>query len=288
MGQQATRQSYAWCERLARQAAGNFYHAFRLLPPEKRRAMCALYAFFRITDDLSDGPGSVEDKRLPLRDWREALRASLQGEYRHPLYPALHDTVRRFGVPVRHLEEVIDGVCMDLDVSCYASFDELYRYCYLVASAVGLSCIHVWGFRGSAEKPAEAAGIALQLTNILRDVGEDAARGRIYLPSEDLAQFGYSTESLQAGRCDEAFRALMRFEADRAYAFYEQARPLAGLLSGQGRAVFQVILQTYRALLDAIVARDFDVFSSRVHLGRWHKVWLALRAGLLPGVWGGV
>ncbi len=283
--QRATRQSYAWCERLARRAAGNFYHAFRILPAPQRQAMCALYAFLRIADDLGDGAGSVSARAEALAGWRQALEAGLRGDYRHPLFPALHDAVRRFGVPVRHLEEVLDGVGMDLEVHTYDTFAELYGYCYRVASAVGLACIHVWGYRGEqALEAAGAAGIALQLTNILRDVAEDAGRGRIYLPAEDLQRFGCPVENLTRGICDESFRALMRFEAQRAYGYYEQALALGPWLEPPGRAVFLVMLRTYRGLLDAIVGCDFDVFATRVRVADWYKLWLAARA--LPVCWG--
>ncbi len=280
--------SYAWCERLARRAAGNFYHAFRLLPTDQRLAMCALYSFLRVADDLADADGPAEAKRGPLAQWRQSLHAALEGDYQHPLYPALHDTVRRHGIPPRHLDEVLVGVGMDLEVTRYDTFAELYRYCYHVASAVGLACIHIWGFQGDAAPPAEAAGVALQLTNILRDVGEDAARGRVYLPREDLDRFGCPEESIAAGVCDEPFRRLMRFQAERAQGYYEQALPLVRLLSPPGRAVFQVILGTYRGILDEIVARDFEVFRARVRLPAWRKLWLVARAvpvrlGLVAG-----
>jgi phytoene synthase len=279
------RWSYAWCERLARRAAGNFYHAFRILPPPQRQAMCALYAFLRIADDLGDSAAPVEDRRAALSAWRRSLHACLEGDYQHPLYPALHDTIQRFAVPVVHLEEVLDGVGMDLEVAAYDTFAQLYRYCYHVAAAVGLACVPIWGKVGAEGlAAAEAAGIALQLTNILRDVGEDAARGRVYLPREDLERFGCPVENLAQGRCDESFRAVMRFEAERARGYYEAALPLAHSLEPPGRAVFLVILRTYRGLLEAIVARDFDVFAARVRVGSWYKLWLTARA--LPVRWG--
>jgi phytoene synthase len=277
--------SYAYCERLARAHAGNFYHAFRLLPADQRRALCALYAFMRVADDLADAPGPPGDKVQPLQEWRRQLHGALAGNYRHPLHPALHHTLATYGVPPAHLEEVLDGVAMDLDTLYYPTFAELYRYCYRVASAVGLACIHVWGFRDDrARVHAEAAGIALQLTNILRDLGEDAARGRVYLPREDLDRFGYPPAALAQGLRDERFRELMRFQVARARGYYEQAEPLAPLLRPAGRAVFLVMLRTYRGLLEAIVRRDYDVFSSRVRLSRLHKLWLATRA--LPVRWG--
>jgi 15-cis-phytoene synthase len=277
--------SYAYCERLARREAGNFYHAFRMLPLNQRRAMCALYAFMRVTDDLTDGPGDAAAKRTPLDAWRRQLDEALAGRYSHPLHAAFHHTVSRHHIPRQYLLDVLDGVGMDLGPVHYETFADLYRYCYRVASAVGLACIHIWGFADErAKEYAEAAGIGFQLTNILRDVGEDAARGRVYLPAEDLERFGYPAESLRRGEGSEAFRALMQFEAERARGYFEAARPLAGLLRPPGRAVFLVMTRTYRALLEAIVRRDFDVFSRRVRVSSWRKLWLAAQA--LPVRWG--
>jgi phytoene synthase len=274
--------SYSFCERLTRKNAGNFYPAFRLLPADQRKAICALYAFLRVADDLGDGAGSTSQRRLGLTRWRDDLNAALASDYRHPALPALHHAITRFQISPRHLEDVIDGIEMDLGVVRFSTFVDLYPYCYRVASAVGLACIQIWG-NGSAEarRPAEAAGVALQLTNILRDVREDASRGRVYLPLEDLDRFGYTPEQVQEGLVshrEERFRALMRFEADRAYTYYEKAKPLIPLLPAAGRAVFSVMLKTYRSLLDAIVRRDFDVFTERVRLSRVRKFWLALSA----------
>jgi 15-cis-phytoene synthase len=277
--------SYDFCERLARREAGNFYHAFRLLPRPQRRAMCALYAYMRVADDLSDGPEPIPEKRALLDAWRQQLDLALAGRYSHRLHPAFDHTVRTCGIPRQYLVAVLDGVCMDLEPVRYDTFADLYPYCYRVASAVGLACIHIWGFeRPEAKVPAEAAGIAFQLTNILRDLAEDAARGRVYLPREDLERFGYTEDRLRQGVRDEPFRRLMQFEAERARSYYEAARPLVPLLKPPGRAVFLVMARTYRALLEAIVKRDYDVFSGRVRLSRWHKMWLALQA--LPVRWG--
>jgi phytoene synthase len=277
--------SYAFCERLTRRHAGHFYPAFRLLPADQRRALCALYAFMRIADDLADAPGPAASKVLPLEDWRWRLRDCLAGTSTHPLHPALLHTLTTYAVPVRYLEEVLDGVAMDLVSDGYETFADLYKYCYRVASAVGLACIHVWGFSDDrAPKHAEAAGIALQLTNILRDLGEDAARGRVYLPREDLERFGYDPQGFLHGQRDGPFRALMRFEVERARRYYAAAEPLAGLLRPAGRPVFRLMLRTYRGLLDAIEGRDYDVFSSRVRVSRWRKLWLATQA--LPARWG--
>jgi phytoene synthase len=272
------RQSYAYCERLARREAANFYHAFRLLPRDQRRAMCALYSFMRVTDDLTDGPGPVTDKGRSLETWRRQLDDSLAGNYSHPLHLAFHHTVERYRIPRAYLDAVLDGVAMDLDTDRYETFAELYPYCYRVASAVGLACLHIWGYTGEgAKRHAEAAGIAFQLTNILRDLGEDAARGRVYLPREDLARFGYDEQDLLRGLRDARFQDLMRFEAARAYSYYESGEALVPLLPPAGRSVFLVMQRTYRGLLDAIVRHDFDVFDRRIRLSRLHKFWLAAR-----------
>jgi len=277
--------SYAYCERLARQQAGNFYFAFRLLPADQRRALCALYSFMRVADDLTDEAGRVADKCQALETWRRQLREALTGDYSHPVQPALHHAVERYRIPVAYLESVLDGVGMDLDTMRYETFADLYSYCYRVASAVGLACIHVWGFQGErAESFAESAGIAFQLTNILRDLAEDAARGRVYLPREDLVRFGYSEDQLRQGARGERFAEMMSFQVARANGYYDAALPLAECLRPAGRAVFLVMLRTYRGLLDEIVRRDYDVFSTRVRLSRLHKLWLAARA--LPLSWG--
>ncbi len=279
------RRSYRYCEQIARTKAANFYPAFRLLPGVQYRGMCALYAFLRIADDLSDEAGAVESKRQSLNVYRQQLDLALRGEYHHPLYPAFADTVHTHGIPPAYLHAAIDGVAMDLDVSGYDTFDDLYLYCYRVASVVGLSCIHIWGAYGAEAKQfAESAGIAFQLTNILRDLAEDAGRGRIYLPREDLARFGYTEEAMKRGERGPAFEALMRYEAGRARAYYDAAWPLVRLLDPPGRAVFLVMLRTYRGLLERIIAGGFDVFSHRVRVSRWFKLWQVLRA--LPVRWG--
>src|SRR5262249_47136935 len=178
-----------------------------------------------------------------------------------------------------YLEAVLDGMETDLGTVAYDTFAGLYQYCYRVASAVGLACIHIWGFEHeSAKDYAERAGIAFQLTNILRDLGEDVARGRIYRPREDLERFGYSAECLRRSEQDDRFRALMRFEVARARGYYDAALPLSRLLSPSGRAVFQVLFHTYRGLLDAIEQRAYDVFSSRVRLSTWRKLGFAVQA----------
>ncbi len=273
--------SYAYCDRLARREAGNFYHAFRFLPSRQRLGMCALYAFMRIADDLSDSQASAEDKRSALASWRERFDLALAGKPTHRLHPALYDTMTAYAIPPANLHAVLDGVEMDLAERRYETFADLYQYCYRVASVVGLACIHIWGCSSEeAKQHAEAAGIAFQLTNILRDLAEDAARGRVYLPQEDLKRFGYSEDQLCRHERNEAFRQLMRFQVERARTYYDAARPLSRLLRPAGRAVFQMMTRTYRGLLERIAQREYDVFSERVRLSGWHKLCLAF--GALP------
>lgn len=278
-------QSFAFCQQLAKREAGNFYPAFRVLPRDQRLAMCALYAFLRIADDISDEPAPVAEKRQRLDDWRCGLDMALKGQYDHPAHEALHHTMVKHGIPPQYLVDVLDGVAMDLEPIDFATFEQLRLYCYRVASAVGLACIHIWGFADERAKVyAEHAGLAFQLTNILRDLGEDAARGRIYLPREDLDRFGYDAERLRRGQRDESFCALMRFEVARARSYYAAAWPLLPLLERAGRAVFLVMARTYGELLTVMERRNYDVFSSRIRVSRWRKLLLALSA--LPVRWG--
>jgi 15-cis-phytoene synthase len=277
--------SYQFCETLARSKARNFYPAFRLLPKPQRQAMCAMYAFMRVADDLADEAGELGSKQAALSGWRRDFAHALEGKYAHPLHPALHHALARYSVPPEYLFAVMDGVEMDLFHKTYATFDDLYKYCYRVASAVGLVCIHVWGFHGAeATKYAEKAGIAFQLTNILRDLREDNERGRIYLPQEDLSRFHYTADELRRGQRGENFRALMEFQVKRARDYYVASEPLDRLLEPAGRGVFRVLSRTYRGLLDAIEKRDYDVFSARVRVSRWRKLQLVAQA--LPARWG--
>ncbi len=273
--------SFESCEALAKREAANFYPAFLMLPRAQRLAMCALYTFMRIADDCGDEDGSLEQKARNLDAWRAGLHASLRGEFRHPSHPALADTIRTYNIPVQYLDDVLGGVAMDLGDNPYATWEQLRLYCYRVASAVGLSCIHIWGFSDPIAKiHAENAGYAFQLTNILRDLKEDAERGRVYLPGEDLTRFGYDPVGFKTGVRDAAFRELMKFEIARARDFYDRGTALAPLLPPPGRAVFLMMSRTYRQLLDEIEVRDYDVFSSRVRVSSWKKLRFAL--GVLP------
>jgi len=271
-------QSYAYCQKLARNAASNFYYCFYLLPREKRLAMCALYAYLRETDDICDSPAPLAERQVSLQAWREQVEAAFAGESRGPILPALADTARRYQIPREYLLDVLDGVQMDLEERSYETFAELEAYCYRVASVVGLACIHIWGFTSQAAiEPAIKCGLAFQLTNILRDLEEDAQRGRIYLPLEDLARHSYTPEDLHRRTCDDRLRSLLRYEVARAEAFYQEAAALPQYLHPDGQRVLGAMIDTYHALLVEIRRRDGDLCGERVRVGRWKKLSIALR-----------
>jgi phytoene synthase len=275
--------SYRFCASVARREARNFYAAFMLLPRRRRISMCALYAYLRHTDDLADQPGSAGSNSEALDAWRKDLDLALAGQRAAwPGLLALADTALQYSIPPQLLYEVIDGVFMDIEPRVYATFPDLVVYCHRVASVVGLSCLHIWGYRterGRAEQLAEHCGIALQLTNIIRDVREDAANGRIYLPQEDLARFGVGPDDLRASSetCDR-LRALLAFEGQRAYQFYEDVHALAHLVAPVGRPVLLTIVGIYRALLDEIAHRQYNVLQGRVTVPAWRKAGIAMRS----------
>jgi phytoene synthase len=268
--------SYAWAEEVARSQAKNFYYSFLLLPLPKRRAMCAIYAFMRYCDDLRDDEG-IPDRAAAIARWRADLELALDGRAPdHPLWPAFADSVARFKIPHRYFFEMIEGVSSDLEPRAIQTFDELYRYCYHVASVVGLTVIHIFGFEDpQALDLAEKCGIAFQLTNILRDVREDSEKGRVYIPAEDLEKFGVSPQNFQPA---DAFRRLMEFEARRAREYYRESAPLVGLIDAPSRPSLRALIAVYSRLLERIVASNYDVLSHRVRVPGWEKVWLLARA----------
>jgi phytoene synthase len=273
----ALEESYAYCRRVARTRARNFYYAFRLLAREQRNGMCAIYAFMRYCDDLSDEPGA---NRAAIERWRGALDEALAGRCdSHPSLSAFHDTVSRYRIPPRYFHDMIDGVLSDLEPHRFETFDQLYRYCYQVASVAGLATIHVLGFESpEAPKLAEKCGIAFQLTNILRDIREDAERGRIYLPAEDLARFRVTEDDIRGGVRTPEFIDLMDFEATRARQYYQESRPLVGLVNRSGRASLAALISIYARLLEQIERTNYDVFSRRISLSGWEKSWIAVKA----------
>jgi 15-cis-phytoene synthase len=272
--------SYRCAEAVARERAKNFYYSFLVLPAEKRRAFCAVYAFMRYCDDISDGQSNPETKRQGLHNWRSQLDGVLSGGSNgNAILPAFRDTIRSFSIPAEYFHWVIDGAEMDLDIFQYETFEDLYKYCFKVASAVGLVCLQIFGFEDArARKHAEQCGIAFQLTNILRDVKEDAEMGRIYLPAEDLRKFQYSPEELRNGIYDERFRRLMRFQADRASDYYAQARDLLPLVEKTSRPALWAMIEIYQRILGKIVDSQFDVFRNSIHLSKMAKLSVALRA----------
>lgn len=245
--------------------------------------MFALYAFLRHTDDLGDGHGPLSLRRCQLHQWRDSLQLALAGRHSGTLWPALVDTVSRFSIPRDYLFDAIDGVEMDLDRSRYETFDQLENYCHKVASVVGLACIHIWGFQDTrAIEAASRCGIAFQLTNILRDLKEDADRGRIYIPLEDLDRFDYRPEELIRGVRDRRFVGLMKLEIERAQRYYNAACALPELIAPSARRTLWAMVTTYRQTLEEIKRRNGDVFSRRVRLGPVKKLQIVARAYLSP------
>jgi len=274
--------SYAECRRVARAASSNFYYAFFMLPQPKRDALCALYAFMRLVDDVSDSPGSAEDKQRGLSRWRAALDAAAAGDTSgHPILPAFADTIKRFQIPSRYFHDLISGAEMDLTVGSYATFDRLREYCYRVAGTVGLTCLQVFQFEDPhAPALAEKLGIAFQLTNILRDIPKDFEMGRVYQPDEDLARFGVRREELARGPMTPALSGLLAFEASRAWEFYREGVQLISVVHLDSRAALWALARIYSRLLSRIEARGYDVFAGRVRVGAPEKTGILLRARL--------
>jgi phytoene synthase len=271
-------ESREYCARIARTRAKNFYYSFVLLSTEQKNAMCAIYAFMRYCDDLSDEPGAAA---APIERWREDLTQALAGktDSTSPLWPAFQDAVQRYGIPHQYFYEMIDGVLSDLQPRRIETFDELYHYCYQVASVVGLTITHIFGFDSPEALPlAEKCGIAFQLTNILRDVREDAERDRIYLPAEDLARFGVTAEDLREGRRTESFARMMDFEAARARRYYDESRPLIGLVHKGSRSSLWALITIYSNLLERIRKSNYDVLARRIRLSTLEKSFIVLRA----------
>jgi len=264
--------SYAFCRKIARARAKNFYYSFLLLSREQRNAMCAIYAFMRYCDDISEAEGA---NAAAIARWRQDLDRALSGQYPdNPLWPAFHDSVKRYKIPCHYFHEMIDGVSGDLKPRLIQTFEELYRYCYQVASVVGLTIIHIFGFESpEALKLAEKCGIAFQLTNILRDVREDCANGRIYIPADDIARFGANL-----GTHDERFVSLMRFEAKRASEYYAQSRLLLDLVEARSRPSLWALIEIYRRLLARIERSNYNVLAKRVRVPTREKLWILVMA----------
>jgi phytoene synthase len=269
--------AYAECQAVTAEHSRTFYTATSLLPPDKQRAMRALYAFCRMSDNIVDGPGT--DVEAALADWRRRALSRLPPAD-DLVATAWADTRRRYRIPQRYAEQLIEGVARDLRQTRYQTFDDLAAYCYGVASTVGLMSMHIVGFAGpEAISYAVKLGVALQLTNILRDVAEDYRYGRVYLPQGELAAFRLTEADLARGQIDARWREFMRFQIARNRRLYAEAQPGIALLNQDGRFAVAAAAELYRAILDDIEAHDYDVFSRRAHVTTWGK----LRR--LPGIW---
>jgi len=289
--------AYATCREIARREAKNFYYAFLALPEPRRNAICAIYAFMRKADDLADDETIPrEERRRQIAAWLDAWHGVLRGaDTGDPVFLAVQDAIARFRIPASLLDELVTGTAMDLEHAAsdapdtYATFDDLYRYCYLVASVVGLVCIRIFGYSdASAEKLAEETGVAFQLTNILRDVAEDAARRRVYLPLDDLAKYGVSLDSLLESKPGVpptiSQRALMEATAERAEHYYRSAQKLLPLIDRESRPALWVLVSIYHRLLRRIEKADYDVFSRRASVPTIQKVAI-LAAGMARMAW---
>jgi len=280
--------AYDHCQQIAKQHVKNFYYAFRTLPAKKRRAIYAAYAFCRACDDIADDNLPVPEKRRLLAQTRQRLAQSRNGQSHDAVFLAVGDTMHAFAIPLRYFEEIIEGVEMDLVQTRYQTFEELRGYCYKVASVVGLICTEVFGYDDpSAREYAIDLGLAMQLTNILRDIKEDAARGRIYIPLDDMAAFGYPERDLLEGLNNEAFRNLMRSQIARARRYFDSGKRLIPLLAAESRACPAVLQGVYSTILDRIEASGYNVFERRIGLSKPEKLFLAVKlwAGtLIPSV----
>jgi len=289
--------SYEECHRIAREAQSNFYPAFFLLPKPKRDGIVALYAFMRLIDDVSDEAADLGAKQRGLAKWRAALDQAITGQEQvvdgsaaiaspfatlrgaDQVLPALVDTMERHKMPSRYLHDLISGAEMDLTIRSYASFERLKEYCYRVAGTVGLTCTHIFGFHDfRALELAEKLGLAFQLTNIIRDVREDYAAGRVYLPEEDLKHVGVTREDFGRNEGTLGMRELLRFEADRAWKLYEEGAKLLGKVEEDSRGTLWLLVHTYSALLARIESAEFAVFGRRVRLSKAEKLKLIAKA----------
>ncbi len=273
---QTTAEAYAECERIIRHHSKSFYFSSQFLAPDVRRAVRALYAFCRMTDDTVDM--AHDDPARALAGWVRQVRAA-HPPANNPVLVAWHDTRTRYDLSPELVDELLAGVAMDLTINRYTSFADLWLYCYRVASVVGLLVMGITGAAPGAEAYAIKLGVALQLTNILRDIGEDARRGRVYLPQEDLDRFGLSADEILAGVYDERFKALMRFEVARAQRLYDESWPGIVLLPPESRFAVAAASRVYRGILSKIEANDYDAHSRRAYLRMREKV------AHIPQIW---
>ena len=273
--------SYALCREIAKEHSKTFYFASLFLTPEKRRAVWAIYAFCRTADDVADSVQPAAERLAAIDDWQRRLISAYDGRPDHPLFVAFADAVAEFHIPVEPAMQLLAGARQDIVLRRYETYEELRRYCYLVASTVGLLVCPLLGYQSGALKYGVELGRAMQLTNILRDVGEDSRLGRIYLPAEDLRRFGYTEEQLMAGTINAAFVDLMRFQIARVRMLYEAAAPGIELLAPGSRYTVRLALSLYRRILAEIENNDYDVFTRRAHVPIRGKLMTAMLTALV-------
>jgi phytoene synthase len=294
--------AYSVCRSITRSEAKNFYYAFLVLPRAKRQALCAVYAFMRRCDDIADDESlSHQERRQKLSAWLDSFHNAQSGyPTDEPVLLALTDVQRRYNIRVGLLDQLAYGTAMDVEENPdadesargeasgvhelsvhYRTFDDLYQYCYRVASVVGLVCIHIFGYRDPAAEPlAERLGLAFQLTNIIRDVKEDASVGRVYLPEEDLERFGISVTALRSATDPAQFRPLLAMEADRAREYYRAGEELIPLVDEDSQPALWVLMTIYHRLLDKIASLQYDVFSEKVSLTVREKLGILIKGFL--------
>lgn len=273
--QSELKKAYSYCRTITKARASNFYYAFITLPIHQRRSIYAAYAFCRICDDYSDEGDSVTEKASRLTDFRTKFDTAMNGTPQDELFTALRNSIDVHHIPLHYFHEIIDGMEMDLKYSRYATFEELQRYCYHVASVVGLVCLEIFTYTDQkARDYAVSLGTAMQLTNILRDVAEDAGRGRIYIPQEDLHKFNYTEKELLAGTLNDSFVELMRFEVQRAHSFFEQSHKLESLVPPRPGACISVLRGLYERILKRIEEENYNVFRKRITLPTSQKLML--------------
>lgn len=279
---QALAAAYAECRQITRREARNFYFAFLTLPAPQRRAIYVAYTFCRYCDDSVDAAGSPDEKLARVNRLRRLLAETYAGQATQSLFIGLADVAATYRIPQEYFQEVLNGVESDLVKTRYANFEELRRYCYQVASAVGLICIHIFGYRGeaAARRHAVDLGLAMQLTNVCRDVREDWEFGRVYLPQDEMARFGVTDADLGAGAVTEGFAGLLQFQIDRARACFANGRQLLPYLPRRSRACPAALGLIYGGVLNRIESSGYDVFRQRIGLGKGEKLRLMVRAWL--------
>ena len=267
-----------YCQDKAAKSGSSFYYSFLFLPKERRQAITALYAFCREVDDIADECQDREIALVKLEWWRQELARTFADAPSHPVSQALLPAIRSYGLALEHFEEIIDGMEMDLQHVRYADFKALQLYCYRVAAVVGQLAAAIFGYSDRATlKYAHDLGIAFQLTNIIRDIGEDARRNRIYLPQDELVQFGVSESDILSGRGSDAFQALMAHQTARAQQFYQQALHELPAADRRNQRPGLVMAAIYQAVLEELVRDDYPVLRQRVSLTPLRKLWLAWR-----------